>query len=91
MPVTYTNRKEHIYHLCQGRTKTGKPRYYFARQPTGQPVEEIPVGWEISESVNGVVSLVKKRPAQILPEELAAVEAEVQRHPIAQLPGQRQT
>jgi len=83
MPVTYTNRKGHIYHLCQGRTKTGKPRYYFARQPTGQPVAEIPADWEISESVNGVVSLVKKRPAQILPEELAAVEAAVQRHPKA--------
>jgi hypothetical protein len=79
--VTYTNRKGVIYYLCQGRTKTGKPRYYFARQPKGEPLEEIPEGWEISESVNGVVSLVKKRPAQILPEELAAVEAAIKRHP----------
>jgi hypothetical protein len=38
-------------------------------------------GWEISESVNGIVSLVKKRLAQILPEEVAAVEAAVRRHP----------
>jgi hypothetical protein len=84
LPVTYTNRKGITYYLCQGRTRTGKPRYYFARQPKGEPLEEIPEGWEISESVNGVVSLARKRPAQILPEELAAVEAAVQRHPRSQ-------
>ena len=81
MPITYTNRKGVTYHLCRGVTKTGKPRYYFARQPKGKPVQEIPQGWRISESVNGVVSLVKDRPSQILPEELAAVEAALERHP----------
>lgn len=81
MPITYTNRKGFTYYLCRGVTKTGKPRYYFARKPKGEPVGEIPEGWRISESVNGIVSLVKDRPAQILPEEVAAVEAAVQRHP----------
>ncbi len=81
MPVTYTNRKGFTYYLCQGVTKTGKPRYYFAREPKGEPVEEIPEGWKISESVNGIVSLVRDRPAQILAEEVAAVEAAVQQHP----------
>jgi hypothetical protein len=81
MPVTYTNRKGVTYCLCQGVTKTGKPRYYFAREPKGEPVERIPEGWKISESVNGIVSLVRDRPAQILPEEVAAVEAAVKRHP----------
>ena len=81
MPVTYTNRKGRTYHLCQGTTKTGKPRYYFAREPREQPLDEIPGGYEIGESVNGIVSLVKKRPAQILPDEIAAVEAAVKRHP----------
>lgn len=80
MPVTYTNRKGFTYYLCQGVTKTGKPRYYFAREPKGEPVEGIPEGWKISESVNGVVSLVRDRPAQILPEEVAAVEAAVRQH-----------
>ena len=83
MPVTYTNRKGITYHLCRGVTKTGKPRYYFAREPKGEPVEEIPAGWGISESVNGIVSLVKDRPQKIQPEEIAAVEAVVQRHPKA--------
>ncbi len=80
MPITYTNRKGLTFHLCQGVTKTGKPRYYFAREPKGAPVEQIPAGFAISESVNGVVSLTKARPMLILPEEVAAVQATVQRH-----------
>jgi hypothetical protein len=81
MPVTYTNRKGTTYYLCQGVTKTGKPRYYFAREPKGEPVEEIPEGFKISESVNGIVSLVRDRPTLIRPQEVAAVEAAVGRHP----------
>src|SRR3990172_311968 len=81
MPVTYINRKGLTYHLCRGVTKTGKPRYYFAREPKDEPVEQIPEGYTIRESVNGVVSLVKNRPAQILPEEVAAVETVLVRHP----------
>jgi hypothetical protein len=81
MPVTYTNWRGVTYYLCRGVTKTGKPRYYFARQPKSEPVEQIPEGWKISESINGVVSLVKDRPARIRPEEVAAVEAAVQWHP----------
>jgi hypothetical protein len=81
MPVTYTNWKGVTYYLCRGVTKTGKPRYYFAREPKGETVKQIPEGWRISESVNGIVSLMKDRPAQIRLEELEAVEATVQRHP----------
>lgn len=83
MPVTHTNRKGRTYYLCQGVTKTGKPRYYFAREPKGKPVDLIPEGYEISESVNGIVSLAKIRPIKVLPEEVTAVEAEVERHPRA--------
>jgi hypothetical protein len=81
MSITYTNRKGVTYYLCQGVTKTGKPRYYFAREPQDTPLERIPEGYTISESVNGIVSLVKTRPAQILPGEVAAVESAVRRHP----------
>ena len=83
MPVTYTNRKGVTYHLCRGVTKTGKPRYYFAREIKGEPVDEIPEGFTISESVNGVVSLAKHRPSQLLPDEIAWVGASVKRHPKA--------
>src|SRR5260370_25337916 len=85
MPVSSTNRKGLTYALYRGQTKTGKPRYYFGRegQSQGEPVMEHPPGFTISESVNGVVSLVKDRPPLIQPEEAAAVEAAVQQHPDA--------
>ena len=81
MPVTYTNRKGHTYYLCQGLTKTGKLRYYFAREPKEGSPDQIPDGYRISESVNGVVSLVKDHPQPILPQEVANVEAVLARHP----------
>jgi hypothetical protein len=83
MPVTYTNRKGVRYFLCQTVTKAGKVRYYFARQPRGEPVEEIPAGHKIVESVNGVVSLARDVPSPIQPQEVAIVEAAVRRLPKA--------
>jgi hypothetical protein len=85
MPVSYTNRKGVTYTLYRGQTKTGKPRYYFGRPDQGQsePVTELPPGYTIIESVNGVVSLTKDHPALIGPEEVAAVESTVQQHPEA--------
>jgi hypothetical protein len=85
MPVNYTNRKGQTYMLYKGQTKTGKPRYYLGRmgQSQGEPVTELPPGFTISESVNGVVSLAKDRPLLIQPEELATIEAAVKQHPEA--------
>src|SRR5437879_4165946 len=85
MPVSYTNRKGQTYTLYRGQTKTGKPRYYFGRpgQSQGEPVTELPSGFTISESINGLVSLSKYRPSLIQPEEVTAIEAEVKRHPEA--------
>jgi hypothetical protein len=81
MPITYTNRRGVTFYLCQSTTKTGKPRYYFAREPRGSPVEQVPEGFRISESANGLVSLARDRPSQILPAEVAAVDAAIARHP----------
>ncbi len=81
MPVAYTNRKGHTYYLCQGMTKTGKLRYIFTREPRDKVPDQIPEGYRISESVNGVVSLVKDRPQLILPQEVASIEAALDRHP----------
>jgi hypothetical protein len=81
MPIAYNNRKGHTYYLCQGMTKTGKLRYYFTREPRDDVPDQIPEGYRISESVNGVVSLVKDRPQLILPQEVASVEAALDRHP----------
>ena len=82
MPITHTNRKDVTFYLCRGVTKTGKPRYFFAREPDkGEPVEALPEGYEVVESVNGVVSLAKARPVLIQPEERALVQAAVAKHP----------
>lgn len=81
MPVSYKNRKGVTYYLCQGQTKTGKTRYYFAREPNEDSPEEMPEGYRISESVNGIVSLVIDRPQLIYPEEMAVVEKAIRRHP----------
>jgi hypothetical protein len=81
MPITYTNRKGLTYFLCQGVTKTGKPRYYFAREIKDTPLEQIPDGYTISESVNGVVSLSKTQVSLLREEEINAVKAAVTRHP----------
>ena len=87
MTISYTNRKGQTYTLYRGQTRSGKPRYYFGYpgQDKDEPVTELPPGYTISESVNGVVSLVKNkdRPSPIRPEEVAAVEAAVRRHPQA--------
>ena len=83
MPVTYTNRKGRTYYLCQGVTKRGKPRYYFSRELKGTLLREIPEGYEIRESVNGVVSLVRHRPLQLSAKEIEMVETILQAHPKA--------
>jgi hypothetical protein len=81
MPVTYTRRKGLTYTLCQGTTKMGKPRYYFAREPKDQVLAQLPAGYTISESVNGIVSLVKDRPPQLHASEIATIEAQLHKHP----------
>jgi len=84
MPVNYTNHKGVAYTLYQGKTKTGKPRYYFGRadqRHDDDPVTELPAGYVISESVNSVVSLVKNRPSSISSEDVAAIHTALQKHP----------
>jgi hypothetical protein len=85
MAVTHTNRKGTTYFLYRGVTKTGKTRYFFAREPGGEPVETVPEGHEISESVNGIVSLVKARPALLRETEIRAVKYALENHPRAGL------
>ncbi len=81
MLISHTNRKGQTFFLCQGVTKTGKQRYFFSKTAAQNALEEIPTGYHIEESVNGVVSLVKDRKQSILPEEIQLVEAALNRHP----------
>ena len=84
MPVTHTNRKGVTFTLYRLETPGRKTRYFFGKEgASGDPIDEVPPGFHITESPNGVVSLAKDRPNLIRPEELAAVERAVQAHPRA--------
>ena len=80
MGVEYTNRKEKRYCLHVGKTKTGKPKYYFSLKTKGQLAEEIPEGFEIYEyPANAQVFLRKKTPPIISELEKKLVEKELQK------------
>jgi hypothetical protein len=81
MSITYTNRKGVLYYLCRSAVRTGKLPYYFAREPKGDPVDLVPPGYKISETVNGQVYLEPDRPGPIRPAEIAVVEEAIGRLP----------
>ena len=58
---TYKNYRGDIYYLHQCATKTGKPRYYFAKTIREGTLNAIPDGFEVSESPNCIVSVVRIR------------------------------
>lgn len=68
MGMEYVNRRGDRYYLLQGKTKTGKPKYYASRKPDGVAVEQMPAGFEFYESPQGgLVSVRKVRPTNVLP------------------------
>lgn len=80
MGVEYTNRKGKKYYLNVGKTKTGKPKYYFSLKTQGQLAEEIPEGYEIYEHpANAQVFLRKKIPPMITELETKLIEKELQK------------
>ena len=81
--VTYTNRMGDTYYLHEGRTKTGKVRYFVAKTRREGVLSAMPEGFELSESINGVVSVRKiDLSAASVPEADAALaRGEMARHP----------
>lgn len=80
--VTYTNRHGEPYYLHEGRTKTGKARYFVAKGVGDGALRAMPEGFEITESINGVVSVRRADPSRAHAPvgDLEAVRAEVARH-----------
>lgn len=77
MGIEYTNRRGEKYFLLQGKTKTGKPKYYASRKPNGIPVEQMPEGYELYEQPErGLVSVRKIRPSNITAEERLFLETQ---------------
>ena len=80
MPVTHVNRKQDTYYLHVGRTKTGKPRYWFSTKTDGDLVESMPEGYEIYENPDAQVFLRKTVPQLVTPAEVAVVEEGLKRY-----------
>lgn len=67
MSLEHVNRRGDRYYVLQGRTKTGKPKYYCSRKPEGERVDRLPEGYEVRESPDtGIVTVRKIRPSRIL-------------------------
>jgi hypothetical protein len=74
MAVQHVNRRGDTYHLHLGKTKTGKPRWFFSTKPEGELAKSIPEGYEVYENPNAQVFLRKKTPRLITEDEVAVVE-----------------
>lgn len=80
MAYEQCNRCGDVYLLQSSQPWTGKRRYYFGRKLTGEPVEEIPAGFEVFESPErGQVYLRRRRPTCIEPIEREIVAEGIRR------------
>jgi len=80
--LTYVTRRGDTYYLHAGKTKTGKPRYFVAKTVGVGALDTMPPGFELTESVNGVVSVRRIDPdAPTVPDgDVELVRAELGRH-----------
>lgn len=80
--LTHQNRRGERYYLHEGQTKTGKPRYFFAKSVREGALGQMPEGYEVSESINAVVSVrrTKRRPGAISASDLQLAQDELARH-----------
>ena len=77
MPVFYKNCNGQIYLLHEGKTKTGKPRYFFSMKTDGDLPEAIPDGFEVYERPGGMVYIRKIQQSPILADELKYVQDKI--------------
>ncbi len=81
MVVQYTNRKDDIYYLQAGKTKTGKPRYWCGQKLTGEPLDAIPESFEIREDpARAIVTVRKAQPTEISPLEVKILSDGIRQH-----------
>lgn len=80
--LSYTNRHGRTYYLHEGLTKTGKPRYFAARSVREGAIATMPAGFELTESINGVVSVrrVDASPKLIPDTDVAKVSDALSKH-----------
>ncbi len=80
-PVAHRNRMGATFYLHEGRTKSGKPRYLMAKAIGEGTLAKVPEGFEICESINGVVSVRRANEAQVTvpAEDIAVVRNVIER------------
>ena len=74
MAYIHTNRKDKVYYLHQGKTKTGKPKYYFSQSNKGDTIDSIPYGYEVYENANAQVFVRRLQPKIITEREVQLVK-----------------
>ena len=78
MPLEHVNRRGDRYYIYEGKTKTGKPKYFASKRATsekGVPVETLPEDFEVSERPdNASVSVRRRKPTRVLPGERELVD-----------------
>jgi hypothetical protein len=60
--LPYENRMGDVYYLQEGKTRTGKPKYYTGRKLTGTPLAAMPEGHEFYERPETAQVVVRKIP-----------------------------
>jgi hypothetical protein len=69
LKMDYTNRKGDRYFVYEGKTKTGKPKYYVSRKPTsdgGTRIASMPDEFELFEDPSShVVTVRRRKPSRI--------------------------
>lgn len=86
MPISHRNRRGQIWTLFEGKTKTGKPKFFLSQASTAvnaKPASSIPAGYEIYEKPNGQVFCRKKLPVLVTDEEVRVVEDELARRKLS--------
>lgn len=64
--MQYVNRKGDVYHLHVGKTKTGKPKFFFSCKSEGDLAGSVPDGFEVQESPETAqVTLRRIRPVRV--------------------------
>ncbi len=84
MAFAYTTRRGKTYYLHTGPKRGGGTQHYVSTDPDGPVAESVPDGFEIYETPNGQVYLRKTKPALIRPDELALVNAELNKRQTSQ-------
>jgi len=78
MALEHTNRRGDCYYIFQGKTKTGKPKYYASKREgsaKGVPVDSLPEEFEIYENPgNGTVTVRRRKASRVLPPERDLVD-----------------